>query len=331
VQQQSEALDQSQQTAHALAELAERMLGGVALADGVGQVGAAAEQLSATIQELSGAASEILTAIDQISRGAQSQAAATHQSAAAMTQIERAAATTRAAAAASADQAGALAAQMAQNRDAVSTLSQTVLDAVAETSAVLGLANGLDEGASAIEKIVEDITLVAVQTNMLAVTGAVEAARAGEFGRGFAIVSADIRGLARDAGDNASRIKDVVRQIQAQVLAIRRQLEDIAAAGQAEIGRNAAILERLDAVQEDIQSIRAGSVDILSGTEAMLGAVRDVTAGTHQIATAAEETSGAAAQAATAARQQARGAEDLAAAIEEIASLAEELQTAEAG
>ena len=56
------------------------------------QFGAAAEELSATVQELSGAAAEILTATDQISRGAQMQAASTQQSSAAMAQIQKAAA-----------------------------------------------------------------------------------------------------------------------------------------------------------------------------------------------------------------------------------------------
>ena len=53
--------------------------------------------------------------------------------------------------------------------------------------------------------------MVSIQTNMLAVNGSVEAARAGDFGKGFAVVSKDIRSLARDFGENAGRIKDTVQ------------------------------------------------------------------------------------------------------------------------
>jgi methyl-accepting chemotaxis protein len=178
-----------------------------------------------------------------------------------------------------------------------------------------------------IDKIVDGIALVAIQTNMLAVSGSVEAARAGEFGRGFAIVSTDIRNLARDSSENADRVKDVVRLIQEQVQAVRRDLDQVATVSQAEIGKNRGIIERFGAVDGEITTIIAGSQQILSGAEFILQAVGQVLVGTQQIAAAAEEAGSAAAQAATAAREQARGAEDLAAAVEEIASLADVLQT----
>ena len=67
------------------------------------------------------------------------------------------------------------------------------------------------EGISrSVDKIVDGIGMVSIQTNMLAVNGSVEAARAGDFGKGFAVVSKDIRSLARDSGENAGRIKDTV-------------------------------------------------------------------------------------------------------------------------
>ena len=326
VQQQSVSLDQSQQTAHALAQLAERLQNTAGLGVGAEQIGSAAEELSAAVQELSGAAGQILTAIDQVSRGALAQAAATQQSTAAMAQIEWAAQTTRTAAAEARDRADGLTPLLAASRDAVAKLSRGVLEAVTEGQADIGLVASLEKGSRQIEKIVDRIALVAVQTNMLAVSGSVEAARAGEAGRGFQVVSADIRNLARDASENSDRIKDLVRLIQDQITAVRQDLQQIAAASQAEISKNQAIIDRFGAVEADMAAIRGGAAEILAGADSILSSVREVLVGTEQTAVAAEEASGAAAEAATAARQQARGAEDLAAAIEEIASLADELQ-----
>jgi len=329
VQQQSASLDQSQQTAQALATLADDLQGGTAGSSSAEQVGSAAEELSAAIQELSGAAGEIMTAVDQISRGAQMQAAATQQANAAMEQIERATAASRDVASTAVERIEALSANLQDNRAATMRLAAGVEESLKETQAVIGLMNGLDESGRRIEKIVDGIALVAVQTNMLAVSGSIEAARTGEAGRGFAIVSGDIRSLARDASENADRIKDVVRQIRDQITIVRRDLEQSAAIVQAEIAKNAMTAERLGTVETDVQAIRQGSTAILSGVDTILTAVREIRLGTQQIAAVAEQAGSAAAQAATAARQQARGAEDLAAAIEEIASLADELQIVE--
>lgn len=329
VQQQSTALDQSQQTAHALAALADDLQADTASGSSAEQVGSAAEELSAAIQELSGAAGEIMTAVDQISRGAQMQAAATQQANAAMEQIERSTGRSRETAQAAVERTEALATDLQDNRKATLRLANGVERALKETRDVLGLMSSLDDSSRRIEKIVDAIALVAVQTNMLAVSGSIEAARTGEAGRGFAIVSGDIRNLARDASDNADRIKDVVRQIRDQITVVRRDLEQSAVIAESEVAKNTRTAEKLGALEADVGALREGSAAILAGSETILTAVREVRLGTQQVATVAEQAGSAAAQAATAARQQARGAEDLAAAIEEIASLADELQIAE--
>jgi methyl-accepting chemotaxis protein len=329
VQQQSTSLEQSQKAAQALAVLAERLLAGTAGNASAEQVGSAAEELSAAVQELSGTAGEILTAIEQISRGAQVQGSATQQSMAAMGQIEKASSTTRAAAAAAVDRVEAITPLLSNGREMVVKLGESVEASGRETQAVIGLIDSLDKSARSIEKIVDRIAMVAVQTNMLAVSGSIEAARASEAGRGFAVVSSDIRSLARDAAENADRMRDVVRQIQDQIAAVRSDLSQIVAVSAGDIGKNHAIIERLATVEVDMAGLRAMASETLAGSESGLALVRDVLVGTQQTAAAAQETSGAASESAAAARQQARAAEDLAAAIEEIASLADELQVAE--
>jgi methyl-accepting chemotaxis protein len=329
VQQQSTSLEQGQQTAQALATITEELLSGTGGARQAEHVASAAEELSAAVQQLSGAAGEIMIAIGQISRGSQAQAAAAQQSTAAMAQIERAAAATRQTAEHAASRTAAMAPRLAQGRDAVEQLVRSVEEGMRETESIALLADALEVSGRRIERIVDGMALIAVQTNMLAVSGAVEAARAGEAGRGFAVVSADIRGLARDSAENADRMKDVVRQVLGQIAAVRRDLEVTATASKAEVARNQGLADRLGAAALEVDALGGSATEILAGTDFALKATQEVLAGTQQIAAAAEEASGASAQAAIAAKEQARGAEDLAAAIEEIASLADELSTTE--
>ena len=278
------------------------------------------------MQELYGAAGEILTAVDQISQGAQIQAAATQQASAAMEQIQRAAISSGDSSREGAERIEALRAQLNQSRIAVAMLTAGVAEGLGETRDMLDLVEQSEESVQRIDRIVDALGLVAVQTTMLAVSGSVEAARAGDLGQGFALVSSDIRSLARDSGGNAERIKDLVRVIHGQVGAVRRDLDQLIALTDSEVQKNLGLDRELAEVEASGETLRALNEDIARGADAMVTAVNEVLFGVQQIAVAAQETSGASAQAASAARQQSLGLEDLAAGVEEIALLAEELR-----
>jgi methyl-accepting chemotaxis protein len=285
-----------------------------------------AEQLSSTIQELSTAAAQILAAVSQIGRGSQMQAAATQQTSAALTQIERSTGVARQNADQAITRVRDLARGIDDGRASVERLVAGVEQASQKTAANLEQVAGIETMSRRIDKIVDGIVLIAVQTTMLAVSGAVEAARAGDAGRGFAVVSNDIRGLAREATESADRIKDMVRAIMDQIVSVRRDLEQSMGMIETEARNNESIVGAFLAMDAEVSALIAANTAILQGAEAMANDISASATGARQIAAAAEEAGAAATQAATASAQQAKGAEDLAAAIEEIASLADELK-----
>ncbi len=323
VSQQNQSLEQSQIATEALAEQIDGASDGE---ESTTETAAAAEQLSAAIQQLSSSAGEILAAIDQISRGAQIQAAATQQASAAMAQVEKAARLSGANAAESAKRAQTMQNLLDESRAAVSSLVTNVGQAARENRVVLDAIEALELECATTAKLVDGLALVAVQTTMLATSGAVEAARAGEAGRGFAVVSGDIRTLARDSAANAETVQNLIAAIGVQIGKVRREVEQTAVVAEIEIDRNREIEARLAQVADDAKVLGGGADEIARSGEGVLSASTQLLAGMNQIAVAAEEASTAATQAAVAARQQSHGAEALAAAIEEIALLAAELQ-----
>jgi methyl-accepting chemotaxis protein len=328
IREQAQSLDQGLTAARNLSMLAERLRAGGADVTASEQISATAEELSATIQEMSGAASQIMAAVDQINRGSQQQAAATQQTSAAMAQIDKSANLAKTKAAAASEQVQKMDVALKDSRNAVEGLIDGVGDALTGTRASLDVISGLERLGRRIDKIVDGIALVAVQTSMLAVSGAVEAARAGDSGRGFSVVSNDIRGLAREASESADRVKDTVRNVIDQIASVRRDLEQIIVSAEGEVEKNRGLFGALEAIDTDVAALTAGNSVILRGADDIMVAVGQAAAGARQIAAAAEEASAASREAATASAEQARGAEDLAAAIEEIASLADELKTA---
>jgi methyl-accepting chemotaxis protein len=328
VQQQSQALDQSQETAQSLAGLAEDLQGQGSAASGREQLSAAAEELSATVQQLAGASAEILIAIDQISRGAEIQASATQQSSTALLSIEKNLDQTEKATQLATERAHSIAVSSAKIQTALQEIGDNFAAAVKDTQNSLNVLTSLADVSRNIEKSIDRIVLVSVQTNMLSVSGSIEAARAGDAGRGFAQVSGDIRKLAQEGSSYIEGVKDVVRMMQLQIATMRHDLEIVFDVADSERIKNMAIIERMKLIGRDIAAIISGSDEMLGQTQLALAAARDVQSGALQIATAARQASSASQAAGTAAKEQARAAEELAAAIEEIASLADELQLA---
>jgi methyl-accepting chemotaxis protein len=327
IQQQAQSLDQGQVAAQALARLTDDLTGDDPGAGAAEQIAATAEELSATVQELSSAATQITAAVEQINRGSQLQAAATQQTAAALNQINSSADLAQRNATLAVDRVVAMEASLKDSRTSVDRLVAGVSNGLEATQTSIATIVRLETLGRRIEKIVDSIALVAVQTSMLAVSGSVEAARAGEAGRGFAVVSSDIRNLAREASESVEKIKDTVRGILDQIASLRRDLEQSIVAGEVEIQSNRTIFAALEKLDADVAVMSAANRLIQQGADAIMSATSQSAQAARQIAAAAEQAGAASRQAATAASQQAQGAEDLAAAVEEIAILADELKS----
>ncbi|GIQ65391.1 hypothetical protein PACILC2_39590 [Paenibacillus cisolokensis] len=278
------------------------------------------------MEEANSTSAEIMKAMEQISTGAEMQAELTEKSSlfgeklvvAAKQMYERASVST--------EKVTELQQLIESNKIAVEDMIAGI-SASADASLVAARnIKNLEETIRKIDKIVDAIVNVTIQTNMLAVNGSIEAARAGEFGRGFSVVAGDIRALANESAENTDKIKDLVRSIQSQIQRVAADIDVSSKTSFTEVEKAKKITHNLNVIEESMMKISMGTKDTEKGSEESLVALEQAKKAIEQIAIAAQEASRATQEAAHAATEQAKGMQELAEAIEEISGLADELQ-----
>lgn len=326
VQEQSKAYAEMNDAARSLAEMAEALKTSTNAQKSAEELAATAEELSTNAEEVKTSSSQISTAIEQINKASSAQAKSAESSNVLAAQLLQAAKVMGESADQGAQKATAIQQLLNTNKQ---TVDQLITNIGRAAEASLDSARNvieLEERTRRIDKIVDAIVMVTVQTKMLAVNGNVEAARAGEYGRGFSVVAGDIRSLANESSENADRIKDLVKNIQTQIAKVASDIQLAGNKSRQEVERAKASTMNLETITRECETMVVGIKDISKGSVESLAALEQAGKASQQIASAAEETGRATTEAAGAAEQGLKAAQEIAQAIEDIASQADELQ-----
>jgi methyl-accepting chemotaxis protein len=327
VEQQVKALSEISTAAQELAQTAEELKNSTDVKKSSEELAAMAEELSANVEEASAASEEIASALDQIRRSAEIQAKESALGVERAEKISASAKQIQGRAEGQLKQAEEVQAMLSENNKRIAELIDNLQKSASTNTKAVEQIRLLSEKTRRIEKTVETITNVTIQTNMLAVSGSIEAARAGEYGRGFSVVAGDIRNLANESAENADRIKDLVRELQYQIERSMQNLEAFARDVLSQAERAKSAVENLGRIDEVVKVVVGSLNTVLDNATQSLSAIEQASKGVEQISSAAEEAEKAITQAASAAEEQAKGLQEISQAIEELASLADELQS----
>lgn len=290
-------------------------------------VAASSEELTASADQAAQATNQIAAAVTDIARGTEKQVVAADTASSVIEQmsagIQQISANANEVAnvaekASNTAQTGGEAADTAVNQ--MASIEKTVSNSAAVVAK-------LGERSKEIGQIVDTISGIAGQTNLLALNAAIEAARAGEQGRGFAVVAEEVRKLAEQSQEAASRIAALIGEIQGDtdqaVIAmgdgtreVKVGSEVVNAAGEAFKEITATVNQvsiQVKEISAAIQHMASDSQQIVAAVKAVDKISKDNGGQTQTVSAATEEQSAA--------------MEEIASASQGLAKLSQELQS----
>jgi methyl-accepting chemotaxis protein len=287
---------------------------------------ASSEELMASSEQNNEATEQVANAIQEVASGTEKQSSMLNESTIIMkeisTKIEQIMKHSQIVAVTAVN-----AAETVSNGQNTIQLSTKQMEIIHDTVHNLGiLIQKLESRSNEINQIIDVISNIAAQTNLLALNAAIEAARAGEHGKGFAVVADEVRKLAEQSAESTENIRQLISSIQTDTnqavismgmgtTEVKKGIELVQDAGDA----FRQIQEFVDHVTSEFQEVSASIQETADGTTNIV----EIVNGIEEIAT---KTTAESQDVSAATEEQMASMQEIAASASSLANMAEELQ-----
>lgn len=215
-------------------------------------------------EETATANSNILIAIGEIASGADHQAQQSERSSTIMEELDHEIDNIWESAEAMRDTSKASERNTLAGRQSVLALKQAATGTEQVIQQVQNAMSTLSTRSTQIGKIINTISDISTQTNILSINAAIEAARAGAFGKGFSVIAEEVRILSQQTGESSKSISGMISGLVEEIAELEAKLS----------ASQDMIIKQNEKVEESLQSFTA-IYDSMTEVTTQAGSVHD--------------------------------------------------------
>lgn len=289
------------------------------------QVAASAEELNANADQMTSSSEQVSLAIQEVSSSSETQLHGTEESANSLEEVSTGVGRIVDSSTKVSDMVTQMSTQAEVGGKAVSdTLNQmtSIQSSVDDTN--LNIASLL-ERSKEVSTILNAITDISEQTNLLALNAAIEAARAGEHGKGFAVVADEVRKLAEESKTSAGEISSIVHGIQNDVQKAVEKMSQVTANVNDGLDVSYDAIDKFGEILRSSGDIKPQMEEVMAISEQMSAAVQQVTATANDLASIARNNASSSEEVAASTEEQLASMEEISASAKSLSTMAEDL------
>jgi methyl-accepting chemotaxis protein len=210
--------------------------------------------------------------------------------------------------------------EMGQEYAAEATEEINAIEAQADDA--VGQVKTLDEKMEEIGDIVDLITGIAEQTNMLALNASIEAARAGEAGEGFGVVANEIKGLAQEVSDATTEIEGQIATVQSTASETVDGIEVMRSRVERGSETIEDTIEMFDEIATAVDEAEAGIQEISDATEDQAASSEEVVAKVDEVSSVSDQTAAEASDVSAATEEQTASVSEVSTNVQQLSEIA---------
>ncbi|ENH97906.1 hypothetical protein J416_03096 [Gracilibacillus halophilus YIM-C55.5] len=199
-------------------------------------------------------------------------------------------------------------------------------DSETMTNALSTKVDTLKNSTEQINQVMEMLTDIAQQTNLLSLNAAIEAARAGESGKGFAVVADEIRKLSTQSKNSIDKVEEITNEIVNEVDDTLQVLEEATPRFSEQVQQAEDTQSILNNVGERMGAFDDKIAEVTESIKQLRNSQDTLTSTIQQVSATAEESSAISEEVSASTEEQLNVTDKLVSTSDELKELSEQLQ-----